>query len=126
MALTTLANVAWALFFINSGIFQPTLVIGSTVGYRFNQTVSLDVPLPVEPSEGLLWQDLSVTTPDSTHLLHPSSGFVANGQVCGILGPCEYCIAMRCRCRCYPALPTVAIVLPYNHRFPTSNPRKLL
>ena len=39
---------------------------------------------------GLSWNDLSVKTSNSKHdhyLLHPTSGFIENGQVCGVLGP---------------------------------------
>ena len=36
---------------------------------------------------GLSWTDLSVKTSQGHHLLHPTSGFVASGQVCGVLGP---------------------------------------
>lgn len=89
------SSIVWTLFFLNSGIFKPILMFGEAFpsqAYRMNETLYLTVALPAptsaeDPSGGLLWQDLSVVTPDNHYLLHPSSGFVENGAVCGILGP---------------------------------------
>ena len=38
-------------------------------------------------SGGVFWEDLQVVAADGTVLLEPFSGSVANGQLCGILGP---------------------------------------
>jgi ABC-type uncharacterized transport system YnjBCD ATPase subunit len=41
-----------------------------------------------EETGGIMWEHLSVATSDSgEYLLHPSSGLVSNGHVCGVLGP---------------------------------------
>ena len=38
--------------------------------------------------EGIVWENLSITTTDGRHvILHPFSGRVPAGQVCGLLGP---------------------------------------
>ena len=106
MDLTGFINIVWALLLLNSGLFRPVLVFGDTFprSFRQNETVSLTVKLPTrtEPtygkSKGLLWQDLSVVTPNNEYLLHPSSGFVENGHVCGILGPCTFAKRMYNDC----------------------------
>lgn len=36
---------------------------------------------------GLYWNDLSVQMTDGTFLLHNCHGFIADGHMCGILGP---------------------------------------
>lgn len=36
---------------------------------------------------GIMWEDLAVEKQDSSYILAPSSGYIANGHVCGILGP---------------------------------------
>lgn len=36
---------------------------------------------------GIYWHDLSVQTSSNVTLLHPFSGFVAAGELCGIIGP---------------------------------------
>jgi hypothetical protein len=76
----------------------PWLVLGNRMPrvYRQNDTIALSVSLPTsgeseskQPSRGLLWQDLSVITPNKECLVRSSSGYLENGQVCGILGPCK-------------------------------------
>lgn len=37
---------------------------------------------------GIMWENLKVVAQDDRQILNPSSGFIANGHVCGILGPC--------------------------------------
>lgn len=90
--LTSLAG--WLLLLLNGGIFQPLLIFGDALpqSYRKNETVPLQVSLPKPAkegtsSDGLVWQDLSVGTSNNDILLHPSSGFISNGQIAGILGP---------------------------------------
>ncbi|CAB9504643.1 Putative white-brown complex homolog protein 30 [Seminavis robusta] len=41
----------------------------------------------VSSTAGIFWENLSCSTANEVSILNPSSGFVANGQVCGILGP---------------------------------------
>ena len=36
---------------------------------------------------GILWEDLNVVTQEGKQILHSSSGYIANGHVCGIIGP---------------------------------------
>jgi hypothetical protein len=38
---------------------------------------------------GIFWENLSCLTQEGDAILKSFSGFVANGQVCGILGPCR-------------------------------------
>jgi ABC-type multidrug transport system ATPase subunit len=81
----------WLILLLNSGIFQPLLLFGNAFPqtYRKNETLPLRISLPKSDSSchGLFWQDLSVVAADENVLLHPSSGFVESGHVCGILGP---------------------------------------
>lgn len=99
-----------SLLILTIGIFQSNLVLGETAlpGPPCRTNTSSTIPLkvslpppqrnwfhgkqsaPTSSTSGLLWQDLSVATSDKEYLLHPSSGYVENGSVCGILGPCKY------------------------------------
>ena len=40
--------------------------------------------------DGIFWDNLGCRTQAGDVILKPFSGFVANGQVCGILGPCTF------------------------------------
>lgn len=95
--LATLSRIYLATFVL---ILKPMQVFGDKSSQRFrrnrNETIPLSMSLPLSDSDydddfvrrGLLWQGLSVLTSDSReYLLHPCSGFVPNGQVCGVLGP---------------------------------------
>lgn len=87
------------IFLMNSALLKPFLVFGDVLSHNYrnnkkNETIPLSLTMPVPENEengecnGLLWQDLSVVTSHSgEYLLHSSSGFVANGDVCGVLGP---------------------------------------
>lgn len=82
------------MLLLSSGVFQELVVFGDAFRqtYRTNETIPLRVSLPTPTTDeklrkGLLWQGLSVATSSNDYLLHPTSGFVENGHICGILGP---------------------------------------
>lgn len=82
------------LLLLCSGVFQGLVIFGEAFQqtYATNETIPLRISLPTPTTDeklrkGLLWQGLSVATSSNDYLLHPTSGFVENGHICGILGP---------------------------------------
>mgnify|MGYP005840120477 CR=1 FL=1 len=79
-------------------MLKPLFLFGSSFsqgqhGNGRNETISLSVALPdpdnnEKERRGVLWQGLGVVASNSgEYILHPSSGFVENGHICGVLGP---------------------------------------
>lgn len=90
------ASLGWAILLLHMTMFRPCLVFANRMpqSYRQNDTIALSVSLPKpgeskKPSRGLMWQDLSVMTPNNECLVRSSSGYLENGKICGILGPCK-------------------------------------
>lgn len=84
--LRRLESLLW-LFLLVLGLSRLRRVEG-TKPQRDNNNNNNDDDDDRASAAGIVWQDLSLTTTDGkTIILHPFSGRVAAGQVCGILGP---------------------------------------